>query len=160
MFVNRAVQPANVLRKRDFSICHTRSPMATVLSLATIRSVCTVNTQSRSDRLVRPEGAPFLFGLHRELAVEYIDIAFAQELVSLFQRANAGQPKFLWQAPLPGSEVPLRTPASLWRIRRNHLHTQFLHRPSDLRQAMLVDRLAGLRSHKEMTSAIAIQRAE
>src|SRR5438309_6302212 len=65
-----------------------------------------------------PEGTPSLFGPHRELAVEYSDIALAQKLVSPFQCADAGQPKFLWQTPLPGSEVPLRTPASLWRIRR------------------------------------------
>jgi len=53
------VLPARVLRNRVWSICHNRSPIATVLSLATTRSVCTVKIQFRSVRLVRRKAVPF-----------------------------------------------------------------------------------------------------
>ena len=53
------VQPANELRNRLFSNCQIRSAIATVLSLLTTRSVCTVNTQSRSVRPVRRNAVPF-----------------------------------------------------------------------------------------------------
>ena len=50
------------LRKRLFSICQNVSPIATVLSFPTTRSVCTVNTQSKSDRLVRRKAVSFCAG--------------------------------------------------------------------------------------------------
>jgi hypothetical protein len=53
------VQPASELRNRVLSICHSRSPIATVLSLATTRSVCTVKIQSRSVRPLRRNAVPF-----------------------------------------------------------------------------------------------------
>jgi hypothetical protein len=56
------VQPASELRNRLFSTCQSRSPIATVLSLATTRSVCTVKIQSRSARAVRRKAVPFSAG--------------------------------------------------------------------------------------------------
>jgi hypothetical protein len=53
------VQPASELRNRVLSIRHSRSPIATVLSLATTRSVCAVKIQSRSVRPLRRNAVPF-----------------------------------------------------------------------------------------------------
>src|SRR5664280_2612122 len=53
------VLPAKVLRNRVLSICQSWSPIATVLSLPTTRSVCTVTIQFRSLRLVRRNAVPF-----------------------------------------------------------------------------------------------------
>src|SRR3982751_716945 len=127
------VQPARVLRKRDFSICHTRSPMPTVLSLATIRSVCTLKIQSRSDRLVRRKALPFCSAATANWRVESVNVVLAQESVGLFPSADAGQPQFLGQASLPSAEIPFRPSSRLGRIRWNHLHTQLLQRSPDLR---------------------------
>ena len=54
-----AVQPAKVFRNAVLPICQTRSPIVTVLSLATTRSLCTVKIQFRSARAVLRKAVPF-----------------------------------------------------------------------------------------------------
>src|SRR5882724_6054785 len=53
------VQPANVFRKAVLPICHTLSPILTVLSWATTRSLCTAKIQFRSARAVLRKAVPF-----------------------------------------------------------------------------------------------------
>ena len=69
-------------------------------------------------------------------------------------RSSCGKP------PLPGPKAPLRPAPRLRRIRRDHLHPQFLHRPPNLRQAVLIHLLALLHRDEEMTPPVAVQRAE
>ena len=71
--------PPGVLRNRVLSICHHRSPIATVLSLSTTRSVCTVKIQFRSRPAGAPKCRPFLRRRHAELAVEFPDVLLPQK---------------------------------------------------------------------------------
>src|ERR1700719_4337947 len=47
--------------------------------------------------------------LHRELVVELVNVALAQEAVGWFDCGDAGQPQLLRQAALPGAEAPFAT---------------------------------------------------
>src|SRR5438105_6463175 len=61
---------------------------------------------------VAPTGAPkrcaFLLRCHAEIRVELPDVALSQKRIGLIHRLDPRQPQFLWQAPLPGPETPLR----------------------------------------------------
>src|SRR4030081_99790 len=108
--------PASVFRKRLLSNCQLRSAIATVLSLSTTRSVCTVNIQSRSERVVRRNAVPGSCRRYCELLVEYPNVALAQEGMGAFQSSDAGQPQLLGQPSLPGAETAFAAPACLRRI--------------------------------------------
>jgi len=153
------VMPASVFRKRLLFSCQLRSPIATVLSLATTRSLCTVKIQSRSVPPVRRNAVPFC--------------AAATVKFVLNSRCSAPA-ETRW--PLPRSRCrPAATPAAasrarsrscvrsargLRRIGRDHLHPQFLQRPAHLRRTMLIDFLAGLRRIEKVTATVAVKRAE
>src|SRR3954447_17069457 len=107
------VVPASELRNRHFPNCQLRSPTATVLSLLTTRSVCTVNTQSRSLRAVRRKRRAFLGRHHGEPLVELGYIAICQKSVRALQIADAGQAQFLRQPSLPGAKIALTTASRL-----------------------------------------------
>src|SRR5674476_679816 len=113
---------------------------------------------------VAPTGAPerraFLRSHHLELAVELPDVPLPQKGVGAFHGTDPRQSEFLRQPPLPGSKTPLRPPARLRRIRRNHLHSQRLHGPSNLRQAVIIHLFALLHGDEEMAPPVAVQGAE
>src|SRR5438309_9514741 len=78
------------------------------------------------------EGAAFLSGRDRELAVELGHVFTAQELVGSLQIVNPTQPQLLRQAPLPSAGTALHSSACLWRIGRDHPDSQLLQRPAHL----------------------------
>ena len=152
--------PAKVLRNRVLSICHDRSRMATVLSLSTTRSVCTVKIQFRSLRLVRRNAVPFSAAGALNLPLNSPMYRSRRNALAPSTVRDPGQPEFLRQAPLPGSKTALRPAPRLRRIRRNHLYSQLLHRPPNLRQTVLIHLLALLHRHEKVTPPVAVQGAE
>jgi hypothetical protein len=54
-----------------------------------------------------------LFGWHGKLGVELCNVALTQKLIGFLHAADASQPQFLRQAPLPGPKGALTAPARL-----------------------------------------------
>jgi len=131
------VLPARLLRNRVLSICHHRSLTATVLSFSTTRSVCTVKIQFRSVRLVRRNAVPFSAAgtlnllLNSPMYRSRRKALAPSAVVIPASRSSCGKrpcqvPKLRSDLPSPGANS------------RDHLHSQLLHRPPNLRQAMFI----------------------
>src|SRR6202007_1479727 len=74
-----------------------------------------------------------------EALVELGHAVLPQELVGGFQRVDPAQAQFLREPPLPGAEVPLRTPARLRRVGRDHRNAQLLQRSAHWRELPRID---------------------
>src|SRR5450759_616509 len=107
-----------------------------------------------------PKCRAFLRRRYAELVVELPDVPLPEKSIGTLRGGDPGQSELLRQAPLPGSEAALRPPARLWRIGRDHLHSQLLHRPSNLRQAVLIHLLPRLHRDEKVTPPVAVQGAE
>src|SRR5665213_271606 len=106
------------------------------------------------------EGRSLFLCRYLELGIELRDVTIRQKTVRLLYRLNLGQPEFLRHASLPGTETSFRASPRLWRVRRDHLHSQLFHRPAHLCQTLFIYGLAGLRRHEKMAATIAVQSAK
>src|SRR3954471_18247105 len=106
------------------------------------------------------ERAALLRRRYAEPSVEISDVLLAKELVRLLDISDAADPEFLRQTSLPRPEVSLRSATGLRRIRRDHADPQILQCASHLRGTARINTLATFCRHKEMSCAVAVQRAE
>src|SRR6202035_5144819 len=142
------------------SSCNERFWKLTVLSRFTARSDCTENTRFRSRLRQGTKTVPPPPRRYLKMPVELGHITPAQKLIRLLHGSTSGQPQLLWQPPLPGAEAAFAAAPRLRRIRRNHLHSQLLQRPSHLGSTLVVHLAPHFRRQPEMAAPIAVQRAE
>jgi hypothetical protein len=110
--------------------------------------------------LARDEGGAFLSGRYTEFSVELTDIRVVEKTIGFIDGSTAGQSQFLRQPTLPGSETAFTASASLGRVRRDGLNSQFIHGPANLRSFLVIDRTSTFGSEKEMAGPVAVERTK